>query len=415
MTTNRVERFQEKIITTHFDIIGDHQYQCLIGEKKCKPQNGKSKSNLIKHVKNVHRVFYETKYGESLENPVRVRLEYIQNCTELVTVNSESLALLTKTGLLKMNREKLEKLTLAGQGSGLATRGSPAVKKHIDYLATEIVERIKLEVKGKFVSVLVDGATRYRRSILGIYIQFMFNSSIVVRSIGMVNLISSHTGENLANIVRERLASVGVKTSQVIAVTTDNGSNMKSMIERLNDDDEEEEVGSTHETDTAADAQTETNESAESAEFEFSPTRDYQAEFEEMKKNLAITNMINDDEHGSETDEDPEPTGYSQRIDTILEEINRIIAEKPFQIHSIRCAAHTLQLAVIKALQTGEFEPLIQLCREVCKELRKNTVQIEMKENGISFKIPRIDVVTRWNSTHVMVRVLRINLFTFIL
>lgn len=375
----------------------------------------------FKHVKNVHSDLYEAKYAvlPSSAHLVRLRLEYIQHCTELVTVNSEPFALLTKSGFLKMNRDKLEKLTRAGHGTGLATRDCSAVKNHIDYMATEIIERIKSEVNGKFVSLLVDGATKYKRSILGIYLQYMLDSCIVVRSIGMVNLTSNHTGENLANIVRERLASVGLKTSQVIAITTDNGSNMTAMINRLNDD--EEEVGRT-EIDTAVDAGIEPNVEdlaigTKPTEFVFSATRDYEAVFRETAKILAIANLINDNEHcpseATGTEEDSDTLEIQPNIDSILEEITRIVNAKSWEIHGIRCAAHTLQLAVMQALKTGDFEVLIQLCREVCKELRKNSVQIEMEDNGIPFKIPRIDVVTRWNSTHVMVRVIRMNLFTF--
>lgn len=408
---------QETIIAAHFKKMSvnpaDFQYCCLIDKKKCKPQNGKYKSNLIKHVKTVHRDLYETKYGalSSSSNLARLRLEYIQHCTELVTVNSEPFSLLTKSGFLKMNHDKLERLNRGGYGSGLATSNCSAVKGHIDYLATEIIERIKSEVNGKFVSLLIDGATKYKRSILGIYIQYMLDSHVAVRSIGMVNLTSKHTGENLANIVRERLASVGIKTSRVVAITTDNGSNMRAMIKRLNDD--EEDVEST-EIDTAANAEIESNVEnlkigTESTEFVFSATRDYEAEFQEMTKSLAIANLINDNEHGPsgaiEAEEDSDTSEIERNIKSILEEITRIIDAKTWDILDIRCAAHTLQLAVMLALKTGDFEVLIQLCREVCKELRKNSVRIEMEENGILFKMPRIDVVTRWNSTHVMVSV----------
>lgn len=244
MATKNLEGFQDRIISENFEKVSDDPtgffYKCRIDTKKCfRPHNGKKRSNLVNHVKTVHHEFFNGNYSSNAESIARLRLEYIQHCTELVTVNSEPLALLTKSGFLKLNFYKLEKLKRAGYDSGLTVPGCPAVKKQIDYLAAEIIDRIKSEVNKKFVSIMVDGATRYKRSILGIYLQYMFDSRIVVRSIGMVNLTTKHTGENLANVIRERLATVGVKTSQVIAVTTDNGTNMKSMIDRLNDDEEE--------------------------------------------------------------------------------------------------------------------------------------------------------------------------------
>lgn len=142
-----------------------------------------------------------------------------------------------------------------------------------------------------------------------------------------------------------------------------------------------------------------------STEFVLSTTRDYDEELRQFVQNLEINNLINpngtveiDDESNS-ADADNQPN-----IDSLLEEIVKIIGAKSWLILSIRCGAHPLQLAVMDALKSGDFGFLIHLCREVSKELRKSGTRVELSENGIPFKMPRIDVETRWNSTHNMVR-----------
>lgn len=91
-------------------------------------------------------------------------------------------------------------------------------------------------------------------------------------------------------------------------------------------------------------------------------------------------------------------------INLVLEEMQQIIATETLNIHGVRCAAHTLQLAVMSAFGMAEFEDIVLLCRAVAKELRNKSAEIELGEREITFKIPHIDVKTRWNSLYVMVR-----------
>lgn len=46
----------------------------------------------------------------------------------------------------------------------------------------------------------------------------------------------------MASIILERLEVMGIKTSQLVAITTDNATNMISMIERLNEAFDEGDV-----------------------------------------------------------------------------------------------------------------------------------------------------------------------------
>lgn len=221
----------------------------------------------------------------------------------------------------------------------------------------------------------------------------MFDSRLIW-SIGMVNVTAKHTGANLANIIRERLATVGVSTAQVIAITTDNGTNMKSMIDCLNDDAEKiDDTAADNNANTRAESK-DKNPELESTEFVFLTTRDYEEEIRQFVKNLEINNLIIDNPISTiESDDESNSEDDQPNIDSLLEEITRIIDPKSWLILSIRCGAHTLQLAIMYALKSGDFGFLITLCREVCKELRKSGTRIELSEKGIPFKMPRIDVV----------------------
>lgn len=92
-------------------------------------------------------------------------------------------------------------------------------------------------------------------------------------------------------------------------------------------------------------------------------------------------------------------------LDTLLQDLQNILTthRHTMNIHSIRCAAHSLQLAVMSALAESAFAIIIRLCRAVCKELRKNGIIFDLNENNIYFTIPGIDCKTRWNSIYTMV------------
>lgn len=364
----------------------------------------KKKYNLVAHAK-THKDFFRDNYefeAKAHQNVQEIRLEFIQHCTELIAVNSEPFELLGKSGFLKMNKAKLQILKDAGCNSGLGGPGYTAVKNQIEYLAGEIVGEIRSEVEGKFVSLMVDGASKHQLSVLGMYIQYMVDSRFVIRSIGTVNITSRHTGQHLANVVAERLNIMGIKTSQLIAVTTDNASNMSTMIERLNDGFDQSVVPNDSD---EREATVEIQEiESNLSEFQFSEGKNYDDILRDAVKEMELEELCNDDSFEESEDE--------QTIDSILQRIHEIINSETLNIHSIRCAAHTLQLALMKALSADEFKTIISLCRGVCKQLRKKLNIIELEQNGIRFKMPHLDVKTRWNSIYIMVCCIHFSIYS---
>lgn len=64
-------------------------------------------------------------------------------------------------------------------------------------------------------------------------------------------------------------------------------------------------------------------------------------------------------------------------------------------VTAVRCAAHTLQLAVKDACK--EFESIFELCRRAVRTLRTPNVALELKRNQLLQAV--LDCPTRWDST----------------
>ncbi|KAK3928321.1 Zinc finger BED domain-containing protein 4 [Frankliniella fusca] len=72
-------------------------------------------------------------------------------------------------------------------------------------------------------------------------------------------------------------------------------------------------------------------------------------------------------------------------------------------VQSVRCAAHTLQLAVDEALRKdAQLQQTINAVRELAKFLRTPTSVRQLKAVGKT--LPQLDVVTRWGSTYTMLK-----------
>lgn len=420
MASNFTENLQTRV-SKHFEKVNDDPnnfyFKCLISDNCGKHLNAKKRFNLVNHAK-THKEFFRMNF--EIEPAVLLtmsaqRLHYIQCCAEFVTVNGEPFSALNKSGFRRLNSSKLQNLKNAGFADGLDKKCT-AVKQHIRYLSSEIINEIKKEVKGIFVSLMVDTATKYRRSILGISLQFLRGSSIVIRSIGMMHLTSSHSARYIADKIFDQLNFFDIKISQIISITTDNASNMKAMINRCNDaynedcdsddtdtsdsaDETEENHGHREKTDADSTVDHDNGEFQRKLEQEFisAPDEDVSA---------LISNYLDELENEEPDCTDDMPPILADRIvdfEKLIRDLEEIFADQTLNINGIRCAAHTLQLAVIGALQASDYAILIRLCRAICKQLRKQSIIHELGKNQIIYKIPSIDCLTRWNSTYKMV------------
>lgn len=169
------------------------------------------------------------------------------------------------------------------------------------------------------------------------------------------------------NDIMNRMHFLDIGKRQIIGITTDNASNMIAMVKRFN-------------------RQSEHDVEAEEPVHDDSLSSDVSDESE--KEDDTVLNELLDE---------------NQEFVAIIENQLSEYALETMNIYGIRCAAHTLQLAVHETIENSKYGDIIELFRDVCKYLRKPTNIRRVKQQGIDFSVPRIDVTTRWSSLYRMV------------
>lgn len=208
-------------------------YICVVANCN-KEISGKKSSNLTAHLRAQHNFFFEKHVGtapkkQDLPMPA-MRLKFIQACAEIITVDGRTFTTLAGDGFMRLTEDNLNDLIGAGYGSGLSAPHFRAVKMHIKYLAGRIFDEIRASVENTFVSVMVDAATSYDKSILGINLQYIAEGQHILRCIGMVNLTEGHSADYLMEEIFKRLNAFGIEPSHIISVTTDNAPNMLATV-----------------------------------------------------------------------------------------------------------------------------------------------------------------------------------------
>ncbi|XP_068172121.1 zinc finger BED domain-containing protein 4-like [Antennarius striatus] len=261
----------------------------------------------------------------------------VDACLELVTVNGRPFSLMEDSGFRKI----IDPLQQA-IGNGF-TINSANIREKVANLAQ--IERKKLidELNGRLLMLKIDIATCRDRSVLGINVQYACGECIVLRTLAVRELNERHTGSYISSVVQEVLTEYKVSLKQIYSITADNGANMQKAVRTLSD--------------------TQANES------------------------------IDEDD---ESDVDAEPSDEYQ-VDPLVE-IDSVVQGRV--LRSVRCSAHTLQLAVEDALKDKLASDVISAARCVAKKLCTANVLAILKRMG--HKRPVIDCPMRWHSTYDM-------------
>lgn len=338
-----------QLILSNFraDPVEKLKYFCIIDScKKVVTVSRSNKShNLKRHLQTIHKELYEKLFLNLPTHKVQ-RLKLIQSCVEMVTVNGRPLIALEDTGFQKSIAFQLN--YLAQNGCPL-TVNSRNIKPYIEQFADAVREKMKTELSNRLLSVTADIATKNHRAVLGINVQYYSEGQIILRTIGMIEMHLRHTGENIKDLITQLLDSYNISMDQIHSYTTDNAANIAASGDWLNE------------------AAKEYNEELNIEDFEFNQ------EFAEIFKNLS--DSLGRDFAGIQL---PSITG-------------------------IGCAAHILQLIIHEALKDTCEQAIINNVRDVMKELRNQVNMIEIEARGA--KLPILDVLTRWNSIYLMVRI----------
>jgi len=111
--------------------------------------------------------------------------------------------------------------------------GSAFIRDKIPDVAAIVRNFIAGEIKGKFVSIKMDGVTLRNREFMGINIQFIQEAKVVVRTLAVCELFSRHTALNLKSDLLSTLDRYLISVSDLLTSTTDSGANYLKIGELL--------------------------------------------------------------------------------------------------------------------------------------------------------------------------------------
>lgn len=341
---------------------GVQKYVCRLGVS-CATEYT-AKSSAIRHLKTHHGKTYDTikvkkkhKTGEELPNHLELRVQVnvkdiLDACAELVIFNSLPLSVLESDAFRKLLQPYAKALALKGID---LTVNSQVIKKAISRKAKQVIDEIKAEAKDKYITLLIDIASRYNRSVLGVNIAYTSNGAFIVRTIGMHTMRMSQSAKNIVDIIKSNLEDFGLNIDRVVAFTTDNGRNMTKTANL----------------------------------------------FDEMQKQVYNKSLATHQELLDNFDSDEElddeifdETYYNDLLDAVANELEIIS----------KCArlVHGVHLIVVHAVNdTPSIKNVLDKARTLVKKLRTPKYRNLLKAEG--YNIPTLDVVTRWNTVYDMV------------
>lgn len=212
-----------------------------------------------------------------------------------------------------------------------------------------IRKKIAQEVKGKLIHLMIDGCTRGNRQFLGIKIRYNTTKDgaikELVRTLAIEEQLTRKTASNVKSEVLKILPKYEINLNQILTFTSDNGAELLLAAKLLE----------TH--------------ARQSAEDD------------------AIILELG------------EPGGVN--VGDVWPE-NIEIQDGSITIQSVRCGAHTLQLAINDAIKsTPDILSVIDIARDLSKYLRTPEQVRRLKCEDM--RIPQLDVVTRWGSSYDMI------------
>lgn len=345
--------------------------------------------NLISHIQHKHHELY-IEINDGKNTPMQVqRLELLQNLVEMVALNGRPFTIIHDSGFQSIIRKELEKLDAAGFGLSLSNANFPEVKGHMHKMAVKCRDKMKEEFRGRALSLLADIATKNHRSIFGFSVQLLIDGKHKVRSIGTIELHQSHTGIYLADVLCTRLTMYEIHLKQILTITTDNGANVLKMIR---------DVDKILQTKVSV---------VENLALSHLP-QITETDDDEISKLLAEENDMTDADALLAIFNDSIPEMHQNLLSAMREQMAIRGLNVLWNVEGVRCSAHTAQLAIKNSVQRLDqnHRNTIDLIRRVAKILRSERVRNEMRTINIQYRIPRIDIETRWGYLHVMVRLL---------
>ncbi|XP_051977288.1 uncharacterized protein LOC127639367 [Xyrauchen texanus] len=265
-------------------------------------------------------------------------------CIELVTINGRPLSLMEDSGFRKIIDPIQEAI---GNDFNI---NSTNICEMVSDVAQGEREQLKNELNGRLLMLKIDSATCRDRTVLCINVQYADGDKIVMHTLAVKELTERHTTEYISSVAKDVLHEYNVELRQVYSVTSDNGVNMVKEVYLLSDMQDDDLSNNENYTDAAI---------------------------------TLVKEELTEAEVGSQE--------LDIELDTVMQ---------GHVLRSVRCPAHTFQLAIDDALKEKWSSSLICKARRVAKELRTQNIVIPRKKMGHERAI--VDCATCWQSTHDM-------------
>lgn len=366
-------------------------FKCLVcAENKrktpVKPLSGKKQWNLKKHLETVHPEIYDKHFNSQKKvNLLKKRAKIMQSMCEIVTINGRPFNYLLDSGFHQLIEDDLKELSNHGVGITL-DRNLVELHHYIDELARKVRKKIESRVYGRFISLMLDAASKNNKSILGITAQYLSDGKINKNVLAMTHMENAHTSEYMQILVKRCLVQYNIPADHAISFTTDNASSM---------------IGATKQFDEYVQ--------------EICPSIDY-------TENIDLSIPSYDDVQLSEAQMESimETIGNIDEIRNILDDADTFeelyekfigdISKASKKVFTIRCGAHLNQLAVRCGLKKSNVEHLLATCKYVVKKLRTEKIKGLASDANLTYKIPSISCETRWDSDFDMVSTFRVHI-----
>lgn len=229
---------------------------------------------------------------------------------------------------------------------------------------------------------MLDIATKNRKSVLGISVQFLHDDKIAIRTLGHIVLTKSHKAKYIVDMLVKCLNEFTVQIDHVVTITTDNAANMIAMIHNF------DEYLQIDYFDGAVEVQE--NDDAIPTFNHDGPLNDDEIEqvLQAAGDREALSSILDDQEN----------------FDELFQEVIGELSKNTRFVTTVRCGGHTIQLLTRDGLKKSGFKSILTLCQYVVKKLRLDSFKEKAEEANIKYKHPRLNAATRWDSDLYMVR-----------
>lgn len=178
----------------------------------------------------------------------------------------------------------------------------------------------------------------------------------------------------MCDLIKNVVLNYGILPSQIYTITTDNGANMVRAVQLLGEEKEYQVLEN---------VESETSDDEDSNETE-----------------RIIIQVMSDSVKDSDSNENLDEETILVKLSCTSEMDNDFIKNSPLKIINMRCAAHTLQLAIEDSIKDKDLvneSTVINKSRKLVKKLRTQTLLYVIKSENL--KKPTLDCTTRWHST----------------